>query len=69
MLSGITSYYSIGNWLEASKDFKLSGYPESEKGEQPITKFFYGHSPDNGSPFSSDDFENALRKVSRKATK
>lgn len=65
----LTSSYTVKNWLEATKDLKLLGYPEGEEGEQPNTKFLSSPSPDNGSPFSRDDFENALRKVSRKAKK
>ncbi len=69
MTSGLTSYYTERNWLEASKDFKLLGYTEGEEGKQPNTKFLSSPPPDNGSPFSRDDFENALRKVSRKVKK
>ncbi len=69
MPSELTSSYTVKNWLEASKGCLFLAYPEGEGGEQTLTRFSSNASPDNGSPFSRDDFERGLRKVSRKFKK
>ena len=66
---GLTSSYTVKNWLEASKGRIFLAYLEGEGGEQTNTKFLSNTSPDNGSPFSRDDFERDLRKVSRRVKK
>ncbi len=61
MPSLLTSCYTVENWLEASKDFILLGYPEGEEGEQTNTKFLSSPSPDNGTPFSRDEYFELLK--------
>ena len=69
MPAELTSSYTTENWLEASKGFKLLGYPEGEEGGQTLTRFVSKASPDNESASSRNDFEQALKKVSRRTKK
>ena len=64
MPSELTSDYTVKHWLEASKGRMLLTYPGSEGGEQTNTRYL-----SNASPFSREDFERDLRKVSRKVKK
>ena len=69
MPTELTSEYTVRNWLDASRDLRIFlGYLGAEEDSQTTTRHFYNDPIDNDAPFSRNDFDTALEKVSRRIT-